>query len=121
MINRASIVEDSFTGNKQSAAVRVHPDGNFIYASNRDDESNLAVFRKEDNGGISRIQVVKDIPYWPRDFNITPDGKFLLVAGARSNMIELYNIDPQTGLLSKTGLKTELPSPTCILFTGRQD
>jgi 6-phosphogluconolactonase len=116
VINSASIVEDSFTGNKQSAAVRVHPNGNFIYASNRSDQSNLAVFRKEENGGISRIKVEYDIPFWPRDFNITPDGDFLLVAGARVNLIELFEVDSQTGLLSKTGLKIQLPSPTCVLY-----
>ncbi len=115
-INSASIVGDDFTGNRQSAAVRVHPNGKYIYASNRDDVSNLAVFKKEGNGGITPIQLVHEIPYWPRDFNITPDGKFLVVAGARSNEIELFQVDGTTGMLSKTGAKASLPGPTCILF-----
>jgi 6-phosphogluconolactonase len=118
-INSASIVGDDFSGNKQSAAVRIHPGGQTIYASNRDDVSNLAVFRKEEDGGISRIQMISDIPIWPRDFNITPDGKFLVVAGARSNEIELYIINPESGLLDATGIKTSLPGPTCILFIER--
>ncbi|MFH0758387.1 MAG: lactonase family protein [Bacteroidota bacterium] len=115
-INSSSIVGDDFTGNKQSAAVRVHPGGQYIYASNRDEESNLAVFRKEEDGGISRIQIISDIPVWPRDFNITPDGKFLVVAGARSNEIELYTIHQESGMLDATGVKTGLPGPTCVLF-----
>ncbi len=116
VINKASIVEEGFAGNKQSAAVRVHPNGKYVYASNRDDVSNLAVFKTEENGGITQIQLVDEIPYWPRDFNISPDGKFLLVAGARSNEIELYTINQESGLLEATGVKTSLPGPTCILF-----
>ncbi|MFO7670324.1 MAG: lactonase family protein [Bacteroidales bacterium] len=116
IINSASIVKDGFTGGKGAAAVRVHPNGNFIYASNRDDSDNLAVYRKKDDGGIELIQIVEDIPHWPRDFNITPDGKFLLVAGARANEVELFKIDTENGKLESTGIKISVPEPTCILF-----
>jgi 6-phosphogluconolactonase len=117
VINSAGTVEDDFTGKRQSAAARVHPGGRFVYASNRDDESNLAVFSVEADGGLSRIQIVKDIPYWPRDFNLTPDGKYLLVEGERANVVEVFQVDAVTGRLSKTGIRASLPSPTHILFT----
>ena len=116
LINSASIVEDGFAGIKQSAAVRVHPDGRYIYASNRSDVSNLAVFEKQEDGSIRQIQIIRDIPYWPRDFNISPDGMFLVVAGARVHEIELLEVDPRSGRLSKTGVMERLPSPICILF-----
>jgi len=116
IINSASIVEDDFAGNRQSAAVRVHPNGKFVYASNRDDVSNLAVFSIDENGSITQTQIFRDIPYWPRDFNISPDGKFLLVAGARANEIEVFQVNQQTGLLSGTGAKITLPGITGIEF-----
>jgi len=116
IINSASIVKDGFTGKKGAAAVRVHPNGKFIYASNRDDNDNLAVFRKKDDGGIEPIQIVEDIPHWPRDFNITPDGKFLLIAGAMANEIDLFRINEQTGIIENAQSKISVPVPTCILF-----
>jgi 6-phosphogluconolactonase len=116
IINTSSIVEDDFAGKRQSAAVRVHPNGKFVYASNRDDGSNLAVFSVDSDGGLTQTQIIRDIPYWPRDFNITPDGKFILVAGARSNEIALYKVNPETGFLSGTGVKTSLPGITSIAF-----
>lgn len=116
IINSASIVGADFTGKLQSAAVRVHPNGKFVYASNRDDVSNLTVFSVDSNGGLAQTQIFRDIPYWPRDFNITTDGNFLLVAGERSNEIALYKVDPQTGQLTGTGGKTTLPGITSIVF-----
>jgi len=116
IINSASIVEDDFTGKLQSAALRVHPNGKFVYASNRDDVSNLTVFSIDSKGDLTQTQIIRDIPYWPRDFNITPDGKFILVAGARSNEIALYKVDPQIGELTGTGEKTALPGITSIVF-----
>jgi len=116
VINTASIVEDDFGGNRQSAAVRVHPNGRFVYASNRSGESCLTVFRIIDGGGIEQVQVLKNVPAWPRDFNITPDGNYIVLAGARANELALYRVDPGNGRLSPTGNKANLPGPICILF-----
>jgi len=120
VINTASIVEDGFDGNLQSAAIRVHPNGKFVYASNRADESNLAIFSIDSNGGITQTGIFKDIPYWPRDFNLSPDGQYLLVAGARVNEIALYRVDMNTGGLENMNTSLEIPNPTCILFPGSE-
>jgi 6-phosphogluconolactonase len=116
VINTASVVDSTFTGNKQSAAIRVHPNGKFVYASNRSDRGNLAVFRIKENGSVKRIQVVEEVPFWPREFNIDPSGRYLMVAGERSNKIELYQIDRVSGTLSATGISMGIRAPACILF-----
>ena len=115
-INTVSTVEESFVGTKYPAAIRIHPNGNFVYASTRGDENSIAVFQVDEDGEFYRIQVMENVPHWPRDFNIDPSGQFLLAAGERSNEIELYRIDDHTGKLSKTGIKTSVPSPGCILY-----
>ena len=116
VINSASIVEDDFGGNRQAAAVRVHPNGRFVYATNRSGESCLTLFRIVDGGGIEQVQVLNDVPAWPRDFNITPNGDYIVLAGARANELALYRVDPDNGRLSPTGNKANLPGPICILF-----
>jgi len=116
IINSASIVKDDFTGAKQAAAIRIHPNGKYLYASNRDDVSSVAVLGIDEQGEINRLQVVDNVPYWPRDFNITPDGNHLLVAGGRANEIGLYIVDPATGLLTGTETKVNLPGPICTEF-----
>ncbi|MCK5136408.1 MAG: lactonase family protein [Bacteroidales bacterium] len=115
-LNTESTEADSYTGSKYPAAVRMHPNGKYVYASTRGDFSSIAVFRVENDGAATRIQVVKDVPEWPRDFNIEPDGSFLLVAGQRSDEIQLYRIDRKTGLLTSTEHTINVPAPACILF-----
>ncbi len=98
------------------AAIRVHPSGKTLYASTRKDQSSLAVYRTDEDGWISRIQVVKEVPHWPRDFNVDPTGGWLIVAGERSGEIRVYKIDRENGKLTDTGTHMYLSSPGCILF-----
>ena len=53
---------------------------------------------------------------WPRDFNLDPTGKIMLVAGEHSDDIRLYLIDSETGFLAETGSRMQVPSPASILF-----
>lgn len=114
-LNTLSTLPGDYSGENASAAVRVHPNGNFVYASNRGEISSIAVFRILDDGSIERIQVLEQVPY-PRDFNIDPSGKILLVAGEQADRIELYFIDDRTGRLSPSGEGINIPAPGNILF-----
>jgi 6-phosphogluconolactonase len=115
-INTESNLPADFTGNNYPAAVRVHPEGQYVYASNRVGHNSITVFRISGSGEIDRIQVMEDVPAHPRDFNIDPHGKFLLVAGQQGNEIEIFRIDANTGKLSRTGQKIQMKAPACILF-----
>ncbi|MEN8230375.1 MAG: lactonase family protein [Bacteroidota bacterium] len=115
-LNVVSTVEEPYEGKRYPAAIRIHPDGNFVYASTRGDVNSIAVFQVDEEGEFYRIQVVEDIPAWPRDFNIDPSGQYLLAAGERSDHIRLYQIDKNSGKLSSTNSTVNLPSPGCILY-----
>ena len=116
LLNTQSTVEDTHEGMKYPAAVRVHPKGNYVYASTRGENSCISTFEIQEDGRVSRIQVMEQVPNWPRDFNLDPSGRFMLVAGERADEIRLYRIDPKTGLLSESTGKLELPAPASILF-----
>jgi 6-phosphogluconolactonase len=55
---------------------------------------------------------------WPRNFLIDPHGDFLFVAFQNSNDMFILKRDPSTGKLTNTGVKAELPQPTCIKMIG---
>lgn len=116
LLNTESTVEENHEGMKYPAAVRVHPNGKFVYASTRGENSCISAFEIGEDGRASRIQVMEQVPNWPRDFNLDPSGKLMLVAGERSNEIKLYRIDPKSGLLTETTAILELPAPANILF-----
>jgi 6-phosphogluconolactonase len=115
-INTQSTLEEDFTGYNKSAAVRIHPDGQTIYASNRGDRNSISVFRIIADGSMEREQVQDQDINWPRDFSIDPSGRYLLVANQKGNSIVVFRIDPVSGKLESTGKKINLSQPTCILF-----
>ena len=57
----------------------------------------------------------------PRNFRITPDGRFLLVACRDSHCIQVFGIDPDDGSLSENPISTldfGSDQPVCIEFDG---
>lgn len=52
----------------------------------------------------------------PRNFAISPDGRFLLCACRDDNRIEVYSINNLSGELTPTGKSIEVGSPVCIQF-----
>lgn len=115
MLHTVSTVSESHEGAKYPAAIRISPDGKFLYASTRGEHSKISVFHVEEDGRIYRIQET-EVTHWPRDFNIHPSGKFLLAAGERSGIIEMYHIDAESGKMTKAESELVLPAPGCILY-----
>ena len=54
----------------------------------------------------------------PRNFAISPDGRFLLVACRDSNVVQIFARDTKTGLLSDTGKTIEKQKPVCVIFAS---
>jgi 6-phosphogluconolactonase len=115
-LNTLSTVEASHSGMKYPAEVRVHPNGKFVYASTRGENSCITAFKINKDRTADRIQVVEQVPNWPRDFNLDPSGRWMLVAGERSNQIRLYTINPDNGMLKATECTVKLPAPASVLF-----
>lgn len=114
-LNSVSTVSEDHVGAKHPAAIRISKDGKYVYASTRGEHSKVSVFQVEDDGRIFRIQEV-EVTHWPREFNLDPSGNFLMVAGEKSDEIELYQINKATGKLSSTESKFGISSPACILY-----
>ncbi|HSG72034.1 MAG TPA: lactonase family protein, partial [Planctomycetaceae bacterium] len=73
-----------------TAEIRVHPNGKFLYVSNRGPNS-IAVFSIEPNTGLlANVGIVPSGGKIPRNFNLTPDGKWLLAAHQDSDNIVVF-------------------------------
>src|SRR5215472_7557998 len=111
-----STLPKDFSGANEVAEIAVHPNGKFLYVSNRGRDS-LAVFSIDPRKGT--LKPVADIATQgktPRNFAIDPTGKFLLAANEESNTIVVFNIDPSTGSLTLAGEVVDGPAPVCIVF-----
>lgn len=97
------------------ADIHLSPDGQFLYASTRLQEDGIAIFRVNPNGTLTSIGSQRTGKH-PRNFAITPNGKFLLVACRDDNRIEVYARDKSTGMLKNTHQDLTLSQPACVMF-----
>lgn len=98
-----------------TAEVVVHPSGKFVYVSNRTHDT-IAVFHLKDDGKLELVQNQGDKVKVPRNFNVDPSGKWMLVGNQAGGSITVYEIDPATGKLSNAKQEVKVDSPVCIKF-----
>lgn len=107
---------NGFSGEAASADIHVSPDGKFLYASNRGEENNIAIYAIDKKGMLSSVGHQPTGGKTPRNFAIDPSGNYLLVANQNSDNIIVFKRDIATGLLQKTGEEISIPKPVCIKF-----
>lgn len=115
-IQTVSTLPSDFHGSNTGAAIAVHPNGRFVYASNRGDNS-IAIFSVDASTG--RLTVVGHQPCGgktPRDFCVDPTGAYLIVANQDTNNVVEYRIDAGTGRLSATGSQIDVDRPVCVVM-----
>jgi 6-phosphogluconolactonase (cycloisomerase 2 family) len=104
-------IKEGFSG----ADIHPSPDGRFLYASNRGNENNLAIYAIDPKKGtLTSVGFQSTLGNHPRNFTLDPTGKFLLVANMLSNSIVVFKRDAQTGLLTKLSVTEGIPSPSCL-------
>ena len=104
-----------YKGQSGAADIHISPDGKFLYASNRGDENNIAIFSiNVINGKLTNIGYQPSGGIKPRNFIIDPSGRFLLVANQNTNNIVVFKRDMQSGLLQQTTQQIEVPDPACL-------
>lgn len=111
-----STMADGDDRDAASAAIKVHPSGKFLYASNRGEVNNIVVFSIADDGTLTTVGRQSTFGNAPRDFVIDPSGTFLLAANQNTNNVVTFRINQETGMLEETGIETEIPTPVCLKF-----
>ena len=110
-----STLPPGFTGASTTAEVRVHPNGKFVYGSNRGHDS-IAVFITDTSGRLTPVEIVPSGGKVPRNFALSPNGKWLVCAHQDSNNITVFRVDPTTGRLTRTEHTATVPMSVCVLF-----
>ena len=98
-----------------TAEIAVHPNGRFVYGSNRGHDS-IVVFSVGGGGALTLVQYAPTRGQTPRHFAIDPTGRWLIAANQQSGTLAVFSIDQNTGGLSPVGPLTSVGSPVNILF-----
>jgi 6-phosphogluconolactonase len=116
-IQRISSMAKGNTGTAGSADIHVSPSGRFLYASNRAEANNIAIFSIDPSSGkLKLIAHQSTLGRTPRNFSIDPSGNYLLAANQNSDEIVVFKTDLQTGLLSDTGNRIAVGKPVCLVW-----
>ena len=96
------------------ADIHISGDGKFLYASNRGKENNIAIYSIQKNGKLKSIGYQTTFGETPRNFSLSPNSKFLIVAHQTSGNIFVFERNAKTGLLKKIGVETKVEGPSCV-------
>ncbi|MBR4756799.1 MAG: lactonase family protein [Bacteroidales bacterium] len=97
-----------------SADIHFSPDGKFLYASNRLEGDGLAIFSQNKKTGLLTWVGYQETGIHPRNFTVSPDGRFVLVACRDSDKVQVFSRNKKTGLLTDTGKDIVLPHPVFV-------
>ena len=112
-------VQASLTKTLGSADIHISPDGKFVYASHRLKDEGVSIHAVDAKTGLLTNVGFQPTAAHPRNFAITPNGKYLLVACRDSNVIEVFRRDITTGKLTNTHNNIKLGKPVCIQFANK--
>lgn len=95
------------------AAIRLHPGGKLLFCSVRR-SNHIAVFRIGDDGCLTLLRCVPSGGEIPRDFDLTPDGRWLLAAHQDTHSICVFAVDEAEGALEPVWLEENVGSVTSL-------
>ncbi|RZS97215.1 lactonase family protein [Cecembia calidifontis] len=111
-----TLTDDDYIGTVGAAEVRISPDAHHVYVSNRGDANEITVFEILKDETLKFVERIKTGGTMPRNFILTKDGEYLLVAHQGSNNITVFERDHKSGKLKKLEIEAEYNQP--VYFFG---
>jgi 6-phosphogluconolactonase len=114
-LETVSTLPPDYKGDTTTAEVKIHPNGKFLYGSNRGHDS-IAVFSIASTGKLKLLGHTSTEGKVPRNFSLDPAGKWLIAANQNTDNLVVFRVDPSTGKLSPTGQNLPAGAPVCVKF-----
>ncbi|TBW29292.1 lactonase family protein [Gramella sp. KN1008] len=116
LIQNISSLPESYKNKNYAADIHLHPDGKFLYASNRGHNSIVVFEINSETGKLKTVDFVPVAGKTPRNFAISPFGRYLYAASQDTGNITIYTINPNTGKLKIHQELFEIKTPVCLEF-----
>ena len=99
----------------KAAAIKLTQDGKILMASNRGCDS-IAFFELKDNGELELKNIAPLKGKFPRDFELMPGERFMVVGHKMSDEIQVYSFDRDKCTLAPVGDPIPCHRPLCFKF-----
>ena len=106
---------DKASLSSKAAAIKLTADGKILMASNRGHDS-IAFYAVGDDGKLTLKNIAKLTGKFPRDFELMPGEKFMVVGHKMSNEIQVYRFDREACTLTTVGAPIPCWRPLCFKF-----
>ena len=114
VIQTLSTLPEPVKGNSTAECI-LSPNGKFVYVSNRGHNS-IAVFKVGDDRKLTAVGHITGDIKTPRNFNIDPTGKWMLIASQDGDKVGVWELNAKTGLATETGTTVKVGKPVCVKF-----
>jgi len=110
-----TIAPNSPAAKNTAAELAVTSDGNYLYASNRGEDT-IAVFSIDDDGALKLVQRMPCGGKTPRNFTLSPDERWLVCGNQDSATVTVFRRDGGSGRLAGPVQSVALDSVMFTLF-----
>jgi 6-phosphogluconolactonase len=123
-----SSLAPNFVGANDSAEIAIHPNGKFLYESNRRfrgpnlfGPDSIGVYAIDAaTGKLTEVEQVSPGGTMPRNFVIDPTGSYLFSGNELSGTVTLFKVNAEDGRLTQTGTTLKVDVPVSIAFVPVQ-
>lgn len=111
-VSKDELAKEKF---KSASEIRVHPSGDYVYSANRGHDT-LTTYRVADDGTLEAIDLTNVRGATPRNFHVTPDGRWVVAAGQDSHTLASFEVTGGGAELIYNRSIVSTPAPICVLF-----
>jgi 6-phosphogluconolactonase len=110
-----SLLPEDFLGENAAAAIRITKDGKFLYASNLGLDTITSFTVATDGREIQFLAHTSVEGSFPRDFSLSKNEDYLIVANQVTDNVVLFKRSASTGVLTLLQKDVVVPEGTCVL------
>lgn len=118
VLQRVSTTRPGWSGHAETAGIKLSPNDKMLVVANRAPElNNLALFSVDaDSGRLTPAGHAAVHGVFPRDFDFTPDSRYVLVGLQFSDTLELFEADYRNCTLISRSSGFPIPCCSCVKF-----
>lgn len=113
LMQTISTLPAGHTGFNGTAAIRISADGQFVYGSNRGNDS-IAVYKTLGDASLELVEIVPTHGKTPRDFALVADDQYIIVAHQDSDNVTIFERSATTGRLTELSSDFVAPEAVCV-------
>lgn len=118
-VQTINTLPEGFDGGNSTAEVVVHPNGKFVYGTNRGHESTVVFAINQKDGTLKVVQHEPTQGKHPRAMNVDPTGQIYIVCNTNSDNLVSFFIDAKTGKLKPTGHQIKIKRPMSVVHINK--